>query len=317
MPHDPIRDQPTYEAAKAAFEALPQVRILYENGAGGNGPGKPGEAFERNYASFPVGGTKGRQWFFGADGALTDAKPAKRARGLAAGSADSFTWDDGARPPTSFTGDTGSGPNGIWTDTPSYNWTQNPPGTAVSYVTEPLTADTTVLGAGRVDAWMRFSDPDADLQVTVTEVRPDGKEVFVQGGWVRASMRALDRRKSKKLEPVLSLRKRDIEPMPVGEFEKVTVPLYYQGHVYRAGSRIRVIISAIGGDQPIWAFAENVPPGNAKVNIDIAHTSSMPSSVTLPTVDAGVAAPTGLPPCPGLRGQPCRDYVPLTNAPAK
>jgi hypothetical protein len=27
----------------------------------------------------------------------------------------------------------------------------------------------------------------------------------------------------------------------------------------------------------------------------------------------GIAAPTPLPPCPGLRGEPCRPYVPLAN----
>jgi hypothetical protein len=26
-----------------------------------------------------------------------------------------------------------------------------------------------------------------------------------------------------------------------------------------------------------------------------------------------VSVPTGLPPCPGLRGEPCRAYVPYTN----
>ena len=41
----------------------------------------------------------------------------------------------------------------------------------------------------------------------------------------------------------------------------MTVPLYYQGHVYREGSRIRVTISAPGGDQPVWAFAEARPTG--------------------------------------------------------
>ena len=33
----------------------------------------------------------------------------------------------------------------------------------------------------------------------------------------------------------------------------------------------------------------------------------MPSRLLLPVVP-GVSAPTGLPPCPGLRGEPCRDY---------
>ena len=40
--------------------------------------------------------------------------------------------------------------------------------------------------------WIKSSTPNVDLQVTVTEVRPDGKETFVQNGWLRASERKLD-----------------------------------------------------------------------------------------------------------------------------
>jgi hypothetical protein len=35
----------------------------------------------------------------------------------------------------------------------------------------------------------------------------------------------------------------------------------------------------------------------------------MPSRLVLPVI-GGVAVPTPLPPCPGLRGEPCRTYVP-------
>ncbi|HSD22818.1 MAG TPA: hypothetical protein VLB79_00675 [Solirubrobacterales bacterium] len=38
----------------------------------------------------------------------------------------------------------------------------------------------------------------------------------------------------------------------------------------------------------------------------------MPSRLALPIVP-DVSAPTGLPPCPGLRGEPCRDYQPFEN----
>jgi predicted acyl esterase len=309
LPPDPIQSEPTYESAKAAFEALPTIRVLYDNGAGGSEPGQPREAFERGYPSWPVPGAKGLELFLDDDGALSGSKPSGTG-------ADTFKWDTKARPPTDFHGNTGGGEGGIWTATPDYEWTQNPAGSALSYVSKPLAHDATVLGAGRVDLFLRSSAPDADLQVTITEVRPDGKEVFVQGGWVRGSMRALDPKKSTEFEPILSLRKGDIEPLPSDHFTKVTVPLYYQGHVYRAGSQIRVIVSAIGGDQPIWAFAKAIPKG-AKVDIDVAHTAKMPSRLLLPEVDAGTAAPTGLPPCPGLRGEPCRDYVPLENKTAK
>ena len=98
--------------------------------------------------------------------------------------------------------------------------------------------------------------------------------------------------------------------MPKGKFVEVVIPLYYEGHVYRAGSRIRVTIAAPNGTQPIWSFTQTVPKGTATVSI--AFSKSMPSSLILPVVP-GVSVPTGLPPCPSLRNEPCRPYVALTN----
>ena len=112
------------------------------------------------------------------------------------------------------------------------------------------------------------------------------------------------------LEPVLSLRASDVSPMPRNRFVEVTIPLYYEGHVYRAGSRIRVAISAPNGDQPIWSFGETNPQGTPAVAV--AFSRRMPSRVILPVVP-GVNVPTGLPPCPGLRGEPCRTYQPIIN----
>ena len=57
------------------------------------------------------------------------------------GGADVFTWDAHARPLTNFSGDTGAGANGLWTATPPYQWSQDPAGSAVAYVSAPLAAD--------------------------------------------------------------------------------------------------------------------------------------------------------------------------------
>jgi predicted acyl esterase len=132
----------------------------------------------------------------------------------------------------------------------------------------------------------------------------------VQNGWVRGNERKLDATKSTLLEPVLSLREQDVSPLPPNRFVEVTVPLYYQGHMYRTGSRIRVRISAPNGDQPIWSFGETDPAGQAEVAI--AYGKKWPSRLILPLVP-GANAPTGLPPCPGLRGEPCRAYQPFQN----
>jgi predicted acyl esterase len=303
LPADPIQQQPTFELAKAAFEGQPPIRVLFDNGAGNQNHGWPYPAFERSFSSFPIPGTTARAWYLAPHGSLADQLIKNTA-------ADAFTWDAHARPVTNFSGDTGAGPGGLWTATPNYQWTQDPDRSAVSYATAPLSTDATVVGAGRVDVWVRSSTPNVDLQATISEVRPDGKETFVQNGWVRANQRKLDEAKSTLLEPVLSLRGSDASPMPPDRFVEVTIPLYYEGHVYRAGSRIRVRISAPNGDQPIWSFSETDPAGQAEVAI--GYGRKRPSRLLLPVVPGG-SARTGLPPCPGLRGEPCRDYQPFEN----
>jgi predicted acyl esterase len=277
LPDDPIQAQPSYAAALAAFEAQPPVRVLFDNGAGA-APGAPVAGFEQSFASFPPPGTQARAWDLGPGG--------------------TFKLDPSARTATSFTGNTGGGPGGLWTALPAYRWSANPSGTALTYTTPPLDATTVVAGAGALQASIKATAGDVDLQVTISELRPDGHETFVQDGWLRASRRKLDKRKSTELEPVISRRVRDVAPLPRRRFAPVTVPLYYQGHAYRAGSSIRVTLSAPGGDQPLWSFGE-APKRPAQVTVDASPRLVLP-------VVPGVAVPTPLPPCPGLRGEACR-----------
>ncbi|MGA2926140.1 MAG: CocE/NonD family hydrolase [Solirubrobacteraceae bacterium] len=303
LPPDPLQSYASYVAALAAFQRLQPIRVLFDSGAGGVTPGAPYPAFEQSFSRFPIPGTRARSWYLQAGGRLASAVP------TAAGS-DRFTWSPRARPATSFSGNTAGGPGGLWAATPAYHWDQNPPGAAASYLSAPLSSNTVVIGAGSAQLWLRASAPSVDLQVTVSEVRPDGKETFVQDGWLRTSERKLDAAQSTLLAPVLSLRRADAAPLPGGGYTEVTVPLYYEGHAYRRGSRIRVTIAAPGGDQPVWAFAQTSPSGTATV--DIAHARKLASRLILPVVGA-VAVPTGLPSCPGLRGEPCRTYRPYVN----
>src|SRR3954451_19898383 len=100
LPADPIQTQLTLSGAKTPFEALPSVRVLFDNGAGdSSNPGWPYPAFEQSFSSFPIPGTQARFFYLGAGGALADQSPGSPA-------ADGFTWDAHARPLTNFTGDT-------------------------------------------------------------------------------------------------------------------------------------------------------------------------------------------------------------------
>ncbi len=310
LPVDPIQSIPTYSAALAAFQQLPSVRVLFDNGAGtsptgSSTPGDPYPGFEQSFSSLPIPGTAARTWYFGPGGVLTDTVPA--APGM-----DSFTANANALPLTDYGTNTGGG--GLWGNASQWqwNWQQNPSATSVSYVSMPLAANTTVIGSGAVDLWVQSSTPDVDLQATISEVRPDGNETFVQNGWIRASERKLStdtnnifKRLSTALEPIPTFTAADASPMPAGQLAEVVVPLYYEGHAYRAGSRVRVTIAALNGTQPVWSFGQTQPSGTASVSI--AFSQTMPSRLLLPVVPGVTVSPT-LPACPSLRNEPCRPY---------
>ncbi len=315
LPSDPIQEKLTYESALAAFEELAEIRVLFDNGAGAPPPGgttaagNPYPAFEQSFPELPIPGTVARTWYLGPHGALTE-QPAT-AKGV-----NSYTSNANALPLTDYSTNTGSG--GLWGDASEWEWKweQNPPGSAVSYVSEPLTSDTTAIGAGAVYAWVESSTPEVDLQATVGEVGPDGNETFVQDGWMRASERALARTSNNMFEQEPTLLQpipkfRNPKPMPAGRFAEVAIPLYFEGHVYRAGSRIRITIAAPNGTQPVWSFSQTQPPGEtASVSIEFSPTKR--SSLVLPIVP-GVSVPTEEPACPSLRNEPCRPYQAFVN----
>jgi putative CocE/NonD family hydrolase len=275
-----------------AYEAEPRVRVLFDVGADDS----PMPAFSTSAPSFPLPDTAATTWYLGEHGALTASAPS-------GAGADRFEYDPSAFPRTMKT------LRSTNEFTPSYGWKALPKGDkALAYVTDPLPSDTVLAGTGSVDLWLRASKPDVDLEVTISEVRPDGQETYVQSGWLRASQRALDQSASTSLLPVETHRKADVEPLPTTKSTLVRVPIYPFAHAFRAGSRIRLVVQPPGGNRPAWAFATLAGPRT----VTVSRSSAQPSKVVLPVVP-GIDVSTPRPECGTLRGQPCRDYVPLDN----
>ena len=110
MPPDPIQEQPTYDGALQMFQHLKEIRVLFDNGAGGSSPGQPLPGFERSFSSFPIPGTKAETWYLSNKGKLSGERSATA-------HASSFTWNAHALPLTDFTGDTAGGTDGLRTQT--------------------------------------------------------------------------------------------------------------------------------------------------------------------------------------------------------
>ena len=299
LPDDPIQAQPSYAAARAAFEALPPVRILFDNGAGGATPGAPVPGFERSFSRFPLPGTRARSCYLAAGGALADAEPA-------AAGVDRFTWSRTARPPTNFTGNTAGGPNGLWTAAPPYRWSQHPAGTALSYVTAPLAADTAVVGGGALEAWIRSLGAAA----STSRPRSPRSGPTARRRSCRAAGCARARASSTRAGARCSSRSRACAAGTTRRCRRAA------GRRSRCRSTTRATSTGPGrgcasrsprraATSPCGRFGELQPRNRASVSV--SRAPSRPSRLILPVVP-GLDAPTALPPCPALRGQPCRPY---------
>jgi predicted acyl esterase len=293
---DPAMDFPT---ALKQFESDLPLRINWEVGnAAGSIPGAPVPTAQTRYSKWPVPDAKATSWYLQPDGELAPTS----AYGRDARHPDRYQTDPNARPRTSYNG---SG-DGIWSANPAYDWKPTVDGKSVSYLTDPLTKEVAAVGTGSVDLWVATNRRDADLQVTLSEVRPDGTERYVQNGWLRLSHRKLDRERSTKIRPFHTDLEEDARSMPRGEYVKARVEIFPFAYAFRAGSRIRLTVQAPGGDRPLWTFDT---PTESTASVRIARDRDHPSRMVLPVLTTNPDLPAAPAPCPSLRAEPCRSYV--------
>ncbi len=170
---------------------------------------------------------------------------------------------------------------------------------SLSYTSAPLPGDLVAYGPASADLWVSSTASDTDLQVTLTEIRPDGQELFVQRGWLRVSDRALDTALSTPVRPVLRDTPDAIEALTPGVPVLSRVELTKFSYPFRKGSCIRIWIdapSATGGN----GFDYSSTSGTNMIWHDAEHPSRLAFGV-LPEAKVQTLAPSFgavlMPPC--------------------
>jgi predicted acyl esterase len=283
------------------FEKTPRFRIWHDahTRAGENVPGWVSSF--RSYAAIPV---RPLALYFGSDGTL------------------SLTPPKGAAPPSDYAypGPALGSENGVVAGQHGLLWkAPEPPGASVSYTSPPLANDTEFFGSGSADIWLSSTalraggdvagspqelagaTSDTDLQITLTEIRPDGQEVYVARGWLRASHRALDPERSTPLAPFHTHQEADARPLVPGQPTAMRVQLWPFDYVFRRGSSVRLWIDAPTGATGGWSFAFIKTPAINSIFADEEH----PSALVLGHLRGG-RAEAPLPACDTLLNQPCR-----------
>jgi predicted acyl esterase len=291
-------------AARAAYEAEDPVRVVFESGLGENEVGEAGGTFEKTFSSWPAPEAKPATWYLAGDETLAPERPRQ-------GGVDAFRFDPDAGGATLF-GGTGDYP--LLDPTWDTDWTRFPAGDELSYLTAPFADDTVFAGPGYADLYVRPGADKVNVQVSVSEVRPDGTESLLQNGWLNLAFRAEDRQRTNGLEVVHLFTARSEKPLTPGQWVHARVDLPAFAAPVRAGSRLRLSIATPGRNHATWEFENPDDGGQAPTN-QVARTRARPSSLVLsllPGVDVP-PAPADPMPCPGLRGQPCRPFVATEN----
>nr|NLA36205.1 CocE/NonD family hydrolase [Actinomycetota bacterium] len=289
-----------FDALRAEYESEPDITIYWDRGGDPANPGAVTSTGRTTLTSWGDRAVDPTRWFFSEDGLLDTDAPAT------GGGWSTWRANPERASRVTLPGDL---QGQAFDALPEFQWVQDAAGEAAVFVSKPLTSDTVLLGGGSADLWVRSDATNVDLGITLSEVRPDGKETFIQVGLLRGDIRKPGPNATE-LDPAQTFLEADSADLVPGEWTEMRVPILPVGHVLRAGSRLRVSVHTPGGDQPRWAFI--VDP-DARPTVDIGHDAAHPSSIVLP-VGRGIGGYSpNLPPCPGLRGQPCRNYVSYAN----
>ncbi|OON72173.1 CocE/NonD family hydrolase [Streptomyces tsukubensis] len=138
----------------------------------------------------------------------------------------------------------------------------HPRTTGVSFVSEPLTEDSVVAGYGKAALWVSSTSEDMDIYVSVRVIDERDREVDFPGittmnypsriapltkGWLKASHRKLDERRSTPRTPKHTHLKDDHAPLRDGEVVLVEIELIPNTGFIRRGQRLRVDIQPYDG----------------------------------------------------------------------
>jgi len=123
-------------------------------------------------------------------------------------------------------------------------------GDGVSFLTEPLAEETEICGPMAVKLFVSSSTTDADMFVVMRVFTPDMKEVVFQGaldphtpigqGWLRASHRKLDKKKSLPYRPWHPHDEK--QPLKPGEVYELDIEIHPSGIVIPKGHRIALTV---------------------------------------------------------------------------
>jgi uncharacterized protein len=243
-------------------------RVTLETNTGSVAQFKAAKVLVRGESSWPLAGTRWTRLYLGEGGTLSDRAP----------KADSAS-DAGALL---------SAPHG---DQRTLNWTGTAPTDltneerlGLTYTTPALKKPLEVSGPLSLRLYGSTLAPDFDWSVRIADVWPDGTSQWITDGYLRATLRRVDAKRSLRspggtiVRPWLTFS--SPEPVPSGEAVLYRLDVIATSNVFAAGHRLRLDIL------PVAESEADAPRTGGAGQLTVLRDAKHPSSLLLPVIGA-------------------------------
>jgi hypothetical protein len=160
------------------------------------------------------------------------------------------------------------------------------------YTSAPMSRDFEVTGPVALQLHAAIDQDDTNWIVALKDMFPDGSELELNRGFLKASHRALDAEQSQPWKPFHPHDR--AEPVKAGEIYRYDIELNAMSNVFRAGHRIRLEITSMDHPRALKARIEIGGPIHLPYHVCssrttvhwISHDLEHPSHLLLPVIPA-------------------------------
>jgi putative CocE/NonD family hydrolase len=166
----------------------------------------------------------------------------------------------------------------------------DPPPQHLSYVTEPFERDVEVVGPLALYLQATLSADNGDFIISVRDVNPDGTEVPLTRGWLRASHREIDIDRSVVWKPFHP--HTNPSPLIPNQRYEFAIELRPLANLFKQGHSLKLEIWPCDYPNPdpaaydwtqFWGFIHHIPYGK-QVSYQVHHDAETPSYLLLPVM---------------------------------
>lgn len=241
----------------------------------------------KSHSAFPVPGTKYTPYYLSGDasgssqslkdGSLTTTKPKD-------GAGDSAPLMPASSPCSRMTAQWTAGAGAAAAPCETDNRTYE--AHSLTYTTAPLKKDTEVTGPVSARVWAELTKPDATLVAVLSDVDPSGKSTQVTAGFLLASQRALDAKKSTRgpngivVRPYHPFTRASQQPVPQNDPQSYDIEIYPTSQVFAKDHRIRLTIATANTPTTATPLPDMVNELGGQITL--LHGGKYASSLLLP-----------------------------------